>query len=192
MLDATKPPQRVTRTQPSGHYALVVAQDIETLLHESADRFVDGIAGMSEGQWLFKPASDAWCPSEVTEHLSIANRGIHGRLAKGLAILAGPRGVADDEIPYLFYRGDEPPNVSTPTGSWIEVDAAIAQFAASTETLVTWYAESDLDLRAYGAPHPVFGTLDALQWLLFAQAHIERHRAQVIGITQRPAFPPRT
>jgi len=100
--------------------------------------------------------------------------------------------VADDEIPYLFYRGDEPPNVSTPTGSWTDIDSATEQFAASAESLATWYAESDLDLRAYAAPHPVFGTLDAMQWLLFAQAHIERHRAQVIGLTQRPGFPPRT
>jgi hypothetical protein len=147
---------------------------------------------MSEAQWLFKPASDAWSASEVTEHVSMANRRIHGRLANGLEPLAGPPGVADDEIPYLFYRGDEPPNVSTPTGSWTDIGSAAAQFAASAESLATWYAESDLDLRAYGAPHPAFGTLDAMQWLLFAQAHIERHRAQVIGLTRRPGFPPRT
>lgn len=89
--------------------------------------------------------------------------------------------MTDDEIPYLFYRGDEPPNVSQPTGAWTEIDAAVTALSTSADALIDWYRETDLDLRAWGAAHPVFGVLDAHQWLLFAQAHTERHRAQVVG-----------
>jgi hypothetical protein len=32
-----------------------------------------------------------------------------------------------------------------------------------------------------GAPHPAFGLLDGEQWLLFASAHLERHRAQLLA-----------
>ena len=34
-------------------------------------------------------------------------------------------------------------------------------------------------------PHPVFGLMDGLQWVLFAAAHTERHRAQLIGLIKR-------
>jgi hypothetical protein len=48
-----------------------------------------------------------------------------------------------------------------------------------------WAAENvGRDLRAIGTPHPVFGLLDGVQWLLFAGAHTERHRAQLIGLVK--------
>ncbi len=167
----------------------MVDDNIERLLRRSTDRFIDGIAGTSEAQFLSHSGPGHWSASEITEHLAIANRGIHARLTKGLETLASPGSVADDEIPYLFYRGDEPPNVSTPTGSWTDIDRAIEEFAGTAERLISWHAGSDRDLRACGAPHPVFGVLDGHQWLLFAQAHIERHRAQVIGLASHPDFP---
>jgi hypothetical protein len=162
---------------------------IEAQLRRSTDRFIDGLTGASPAQFLFRPEARHWSASEITEHLAIANRGIHSRLVNGLEPLSSPGPVADDEMPYLFYRGDEPPNVATPTGAWTEKDEAIEEFAASADRLITWHAESDRDLRACGAPHPVFGVLDAYQWLLFAQAHIERHRAQIIGLASRSGFP---
>jgi hypothetical protein len=167
----------------------VSGDNIQGLLRRSTDRFIEGVAGISAAQFLFRPGAGRWSASEITEHVTIANIGIHARLAKGLEPLASPASVADDEIPYLFYRGDEPPNVAAPTGSWTEVDGAIDAFADSAARLISWRAETDHDLRACGASHPVFGVLDAYQWLLFAQAHTERHRAEFIGLVSRPGFP---
>ena len=157
--------------------------DIDAAMGRSTDRFVDEITSMDQEQWLYRPTPGAWCASEVAEHLVISNRGILSRLSRGLTTpLDGPLGVADDEIPYLFYRGDEPPNVATPTGTWTDVDPAVRELVASSDALIAWHRDTDLDPRGSGAMHPVFGMLDAMQWLLFAQAHTERHRAQLFGL----------
>lgn len=145
---------------------------------------------MSPAQWLFRPAEGAWSASEVTEHVAIANRGVLARLVSGLTTpIVGPRGVNDDEIPYLFYRAEEPPDVSKPTGTWSDIADAVDALRASVAALIEWHDQCVVNLRAYGAPHPIFGTLDGRQWLMFAHAHLERHRAQVIGLGLRPGFP---
>jgi hypothetical protein len=46
-----------------------------------------------------------------------------------------------------------------------------------------------VDLRGVAVPHPVFGLLDGVQWLFFAAAHTERHRAQLIGLKRHCNFP---
>jgi hypothetical protein len=162
----------------------VTDDDVNASIRRSADRFVRAISTLSGEQWLHHPSAGAWNAAEVTEHVTIANRGIHRTLVKGLKALTTPTSVEDDEIPYLFYRGEEPPNVSAPTGTWTEIDAAVAQFTESVGELVAWNVSGGVDLQRCGAPHPVFGIFNARQWLLFAQAHVERHRAQLIDIAQ--------
>jgi len=94
----------------------------------------------------------------------------------------GATSVLDVEIPYLFYRGDEPPTVATPTGTWTDPVDAARRLAASVDAIASWARATSLDLRDVGVRHPVFGVLDGMQWLLFATAHVERHRAQAIGV----------
>ncbi len=162
-----------------------------SLIRLSTDRLVSAVTRMSKEQWSYRPPEGGWTVSEVTEHVALANRNVFLLLDKGLeSPLREPLGVSDDEIPYLFYRGDEPPNVATPTGTWPEIGAATDALIASADALVSWARMTELDLHAYGATHPAFGMLDAHQWLLFAHAHTERHRAQVIGIERRTDFPP--
>ena len=150
----------------------------------AAERLRADCARASEAQWSARPSADGWSVAHVAEHVAISNRGILATLGKRVATspLAGrATDVLDLEIPYLFYRGEEPPQVATPTGRWTQA-AALDALDASSRALLDWAEDSALDLRAVGAPHPFFGLLDGIQWLLFAAAHMERHRAQVIGL----------
>ena len=157
--------------------------NVEGMLRRSTERFVAHIADLTDDRWQRRPEHRGWNASEITEHVTSASRGIHMVLNGRLEELGQrARGVDDDEIPYLFYRGDEPPNVAAPTGTWTDPRAARKELEAAADALLEWHRRSDLDLRSVGAPHPVFGILDAAQWLLFAQAHTERHRAQLIGL----------
>jgi hypothetical protein len=65
--------------------------------------------------------------------------------------MPGPLGVADDEIPYLFFTGDEPTGIATPTGEWTDLSAATIEFDARAQDIIDFAAQTDLDLRAYGA-----------------------------------------
>lgn len=159
-------------------------------LYAAADRFLRTVR-VGPTQWQ-SAASGGWSPSQITEHVAISCDNIARLLCGPLAanpIERGATGVLDVEIPYLFYRGDEPPNVATPTGTWTDPDEATRRLTASVDAIVTWARDTSLDLRTVGVRHPVFGVLDGMQWLLFAAAHVERHRAQAIGVQTRPDYP---
>lgn len=159
-------------------------------LHDAAARFL-GTARVSPEQWLFSPPG-AWSLSQITEHVAISCENIAGLLAAHLAgrsIERGATGVLDVEIPYLFYRGDEPPNVAAPSGTWSDPDDAAHRLAASVAAIASWADATALDLRSVGVRHPVFGVLDGVQWLLFAAAHLERHRAQALGLRAVASYP---
>ena len=161
-----------------------------TELRDAADRFLrTGRVGPE--QWRFAP-SGGWSLSQITEHVAISCDNIARLLGTQLASRAierGATGILDVEIPYLFYRGDEPPNVATPTGTWTDPDDAARRFTTSVHAITSWADATSLDLRAFGVRHPVFGVLDGMQWLRFAAAHVERHRAQAIGVQSRAEYP---
>ena len=122
---------------------------------------------------------------EVLEHMTLSNVLFERRLT---SILDKPVGEApyanleDGEIPHLFERATEPPGLAEPTGAWQNADLALAQFNASARPISQLAARDTGDLRRKGASHPVFGPLDGVQWALFAAAHNERHRSEIIGL----------
>jgi hypothetical protein len=161
-------------------------------IRKASERFLAEGATASAGQWTFRPAPGQWSMAEVTEHVAIANQGILRLLSQHLrasALGAATPAVIDDEIPYLFYRGEEPPNVGTPTGTWTARPEAAKAFGASVQPILDWAATADFELRKCGVAHPVFGLMDGVQWLLFAVAHTERHRAQLVGLRKHKDFP---
>jgi uncharacterized damage-inducible protein DinB len=161
-------------------------------IRDAAERFLSCCTRATGEQWRFRPGPSAWSMSQITEHVALSNHNIHRMLTKrllGSLIDGRATSVLDVEIPYLFYRGDEPPNVATPTGDWTDRKVAAEAFDESARALLAWAGTQDSDLRAVGLEHPVFGLLDGVQWLLFAAAHMERHRAQMIGLAGHRDLP---
>ncbi len=161
-------------------------------LRETAARFRAELARASLAQWQFRPSASHWSMAEVTEHVALSNGNI-GRMLS-TRILGSPIGsqvvaVRDDEIPYLFYRAEEPPNIAQPTGALADVEAGADAIDASADSILQWVSGVTLDLRTVASAHPVFGLMDGVQWLLFVSAHIERHRAQILGLKRHPDFP---
>jgi uncharacterized damage-inducible protein DinB len=149
-------------------------------LKSASERFVAECAKANQGQWTHASPGGGWSMGHVAEHVTIANQNFAARL-KNLSPLAGTKpDVIDDEVPYLFYRGDEPPNVATPSGDWTSWNEHSAEYEQSVADILNW--RSPVELRSVGARHPIFGTLDGVQWLMFAGAHTERHRAQLIWL----------
>jgi hypothetical protein len=164
----------------------------EAQIRAALTRFRDTVASATPEQWAFRSAAGSWSMADVAEHVAISNRNIYALLSRKL-LASRDQGlipdVIDVEIPYLFYRGEEPRNIATPTGTWTDRDEAMRLLDDTFETLLSWCAGVTLDLRTTALAHPVFGRLDGIQWLQFTAAHTERHRAQVIGIRRHPAFP---
>jgi hypothetical protein len=149
-------------------------------------RAVQTCASVPAGLWVQKDRSGT-SMSEVVEHMALSNGLFLQRLEK---ILASPGGsdpyaqLEDAEIPHLFGRVDEPPGIAEPTGTWSDRDDALRSLEASAAPLVA-LSNSAGDFRRRGARHPLFGPLDGVQWALFAEAHTERHRSELIGMHAR-------
>lgn len=125
---------------------------------------------------------------EILEHMAIAN-GLTGRRLRAMASRDEDKNfvsaLEDDEIPHVFWRGAEPPNLAVPTGTWTDRDHAIERFRVGTSELIELAFTDCGDMRKKGEPHPKFGPLDGVQWALFAAAHTERHRSEMIGLLEQ-------
>jgi hypothetical protein len=163
-----------------------------TEVRNATERFVAECVSVGRDQWMFRPEQTSWSMSHIAEHVALGNGNLYRVLVKPL--LNGPpltrtTDVTDDEIPYLFYRGEEPPNIAAPSGSWTDQNKATTLVKESSTLIAEWAAGVAVDLRKLGASHPAFGLMDGVQWLLFAAAHMERHRAQLVGLKRHPGFP---
>lgn len=148
----------------------------------ASDRFAAQCESATAQEWAHRPSPSDWSMGDVAEHLTIANGNIAKRLSTLSELGDGRPAVIDEEIPYLFYRGDEPPNVAAPTGTWSSWGEHFEAYRHSVQAMVSAAANVQRDLRMYGAPHPVFGMLDGVQWIMFAGSHTERHRSQLMGL----------
>lgn len=163
----------------------MAAAEWQEQISEATGRFIEVVGGIDAQAFLVRPQdAGPWSVSEVVEHVGIANETILAVVSKRLEPMTGPPDLTDEEMPYLFYGGEEPPNVGTPMGTWTDIDDALSRLDATATALSCWAAEAPFDLRSQGARHFAFGTLDAAQWLRFSAVHTWRHRRQVMKVRQ--------
>jgi hypothetical protein len=141
----------------------MTAADAQAKIRWATDRFLAVLAAAAETAWQYCPPTGAWSMSEVTEHVAVANKGVLSLLSTRLTSpLDEPLALEDDEIPFLFYGGGEPPPAQPLTGAWPDRAAACEALGVSAQRVIEWAGNTDLDLRSYGCVHPVFGLMDGV------------------------------
>ena len=153
------------------------------LFQRAAARVVETCSPVSEQVWCGGTDGHRIC--DIVEHMAISN-GLFARRLEAM-IAAPPHGgrcsqLEDDEVPFLFERAVEPPGLAEPTGTWINRNEAVERYGKSARAFIELSARAVGDMRSKGSPHPLFGTLDGVQWIIFAAAHNERHRSEIIGL----------
>jgi hypothetical protein len=148
---------------------------------------LDRVTSAEERQ---RPSTDKWSVAEITEHLAI----IEERLSKMFPVL-----LTKAEAGGLQRRPDQPfqsvsvaelverskrekytaPETARPTGT-ISLADSMARLERSREAIRELRPRLEvLDLTGVTYPHPVFGPLNAYQWLIFLGAHEDRHLRQI-------------
>ena len=156
-------------------------------IHATGDGFLAALEGITEAEWDFKPAPDRWSANETAEHTTLVLQSITKMVTTTLLTKplppreSAPRVTDDQIIARLFDRSTrrQAPDTTHPTGRYGGRGSTIEVFTSTREQLDAWVRRTEADLRQYGSPHPVLGTLDGVQWLLFAAAHTERHTRQI-------------
>lgn len=164
------------------------------LLESRKEMLLATVAGLSQEQWHFKPASERWSIAEIVEHLSAVETFVPAMIQA--------RVLSSDPIAETLEANDlalvtrvagrrskvQAAEMARPKGRWLETEL-IAVFCAARDKTVAYAAATQDDLRHHTGAHPSLGVLDGYQWLLFLAAHVERHIAQIRELQATPDYP---
>lgn len=168
------------------------------LFQATQDNFLKSISGLSQKQWLFKPAPDRWSVEEVAEHITLSETTIMGLIQHPLMQspaapekreqVKGKDQLILEKVPDRSHKA-QAPEMLRPTGRWAtEADLAKA-FEDARKANMDYIRTTNDDLRDHFYDHPAFGTLDGYQWLLLLGTHSARHTAQILEVKADPNFP---
>jgi hypothetical protein len=189
-----------TASAPAAPTSLTAEEREKALasLQATRDAFLKSIAGLSEKQWRFKSAPDRWSVAEVSEHIAVSESLIFGMVqSRVMTSPAAPEKRAEvagrDEmilkmVPDRSHKA-QAPEFLKPTNRWTNEADLTKAFEDSRKATMDYVRTTNDDLRDHFGPHPVFGTLDAYQWILLISAHSERHTKQIEEVKADPNFP---
>lgn len=168
--------------------------EIAKRLKETQELLFGSLAGLSAKQLAFKPAADRWSIAEVAEHLVLMEGGTLPLLKQLLAApgVSGEPALADEVIGRAVRnrtRRISSPEALAPTGRFTSVEQITATFSKLRSGVARYVETTEEDLRGHRYPHPALGPMDGYQWLLFVNAHLERHVQQIEEVKRTPGFP---
>lgn len=167
--------------------------ELEHALRELARSTADFLAtmeGVATTEYLASPGPGRWSLAENAEHTTVVIRGVERLFSTRL--LSQPIADADrrlqdaDLARWLPDRSRQvpAPEMVRPKGRWTTREEMATALIATTEGISAWSRGVPADLRAFGAPHPLLGSLDGVQWLLFLGLHTDRHARQAEEIRE--------
>jgi hypothetical protein len=167
--------------------------EIFDALDETRGRLRSRLDGLTSVEERLRPSPEAWSVAEITEHLSM----IEERLSKLFPMMlmkaeAGGLQRGTDKpfqpvtVAHLLERARREkyvaPETARPTGA-VPLAQSLARLDNSRESRRALRPRLEaLDLTGITYPHPVFGPLDAYQWLIFIGAHEDRHLRQIESV----------
>lgn len=166
----------------------------QRLLRDSQEHLLAVCGGLTEAQWRWRPDETTWSALENVEHLAVVERGSARMLVEGMthpeaadapvrepAVLA----VYDERmVTGLLERTEraEAPERVRPKGRFASGAEALGSFLEWRTKLLAWADAPTWAPASKVAPHPRFGTIDGIQWMLFLGAHAERHVRQATDV----------
>jgi len=168
------------------------------LLQDSQKEFLSLVDGLTEAQWNYKPGPDRWSVGETAEHIVLAEGGLFANLERALAAPPNPdwetktRGKTEFIEKVMVDRSHkaQAPEAIVPRGK-LTHEEVIQRYKAVRAKTMQFAVENEVPLKEHTADHPfpVFGTLNAYQWLIYIPLHNMRHDQQIAEVKASPGFP---
>lgn len=168
------------------------------LLKESQAETMEALEKLSDEQLKFKSAPERWSVLEVAEHILLAEGRIFGAVQAALAAKPNPdwetktKGkteLLEDVLGGRKGKAQAPESI-VPSGK-LTREEIIKKYKEARAKTLKFAEETDLPLKAhtFDNPFPVFGTLNAYQWLIYVPLHNIRHNKQIAEVKADPNFP---
>jgi hypothetical protein len=168
------------------------------LLQDSQKEFLALVDGLTDAQWNYKPAPDRWSVGETAEHIVLADAFLYGSFEKALASPPNPdweaktRGKTEFLEKVMVDRSHkaQAPEPIQPHGK-LSREEVIQRYKQARAREIKFIEETDVPLKehTFDHPFPVFGTLNAYQWLIYLPLHNLRHDQQIAEVKATPGFP---
>ena len=167
-------------------------------LEESRKEFLAAIDGVTADQWKWKPAPERWSVGETAEHIVLAEAGLFANVQRAVA---SPMNSAWEEktkgkteliekvmAPRLGKA--QAPEPLVPKGQMTPAQVK-ERFLKQREEIVAFARGTDVALKEHTVEHPLplFNTLNAYQWLIYAPLHTMRHDKQIAEVKATPGYP---
>jgi hypothetical protein len=161
-------------------------------LSASREAFLGAIARVSATQWRWKPSPDRWCIGETAEHVVLAEALMFGAVQGAVADRPNPDWLAQTagktDLLVRVMPSSRHGKARAPDPTWPRQQLTRAQvverFLDERERINRFAAETEHPVKAHTRVHPfpVFGTLNAYQWLVYIPLHTLRHAEQIAAV----------
>jgi len=168
------------------------------LLKDSQAETLAALEKLSDEQLRFKPAPEKWSVIEVAEHIMLAEGLLFSAVQGAIASKPNPDWEAKTKGKTEFLERVLPdrsgkaqaPEAIVPGGKLARAEL-IAKYKEARGKTLKFAEETQLPLKSYTRDHPfpVFGTLNAYQWLIYIPLHNIRHNQQIAEVMANANFP---
>jgi uncharacterized damage-inducible protein DinB len=182
---------KMTSEERAKLISYVVASEKETLA---------AIDQLTEAQWKFKSAPERWSIGEVAEHILLAEGLLYGVMERALATPANAewaektRGKTEfiENVMVKRLGKAQAPESIVPSGK-ISRDEFIKRYREARAKTLKFAETTERSLKNHTLDHPfpVFGTLNAYQWLIYIPLHNIRHNQQIAEVKTQAGYPAR-
>ncbi|MFY9608604.1 MAG: DinB family protein [Blastocatellia bacterium] len=168
-------------------------------LHDSQNELMSYIEKLTDRQWDARPIPFKWTVGEAAEHIALSEALLFGAMERALAApvnadwqtkTAGKETILDGLLAGRKGKANAPEPIQPLKRKMSRAQIMTLLKEGRAKTLA-FTEQTDLPLKAHTLDHPfpVFGTLNAYQWLHYIPAHNLRHNKQIAEIVSNPAFP---
>jgi hypothetical protein len=168
------------------------------LLEGSQKEFLSLVDGLTDAQWKFKTAPDRWSVGETAEHIMLAEARLFAGAQGALAAPPNPdweaktRGKTEFLEKALVDRSHkaQAPEPIQPQAK-LSREEVIARYKEGRARTLKFVEETEAPLKEHTADHPfpIFGTLNAYQWIIYIPLHNLRHNQQIAEVKASAGFP---
>ena len=167
-------------------------------LDQSHDEFFAAIDGVSDAQWKWKPAPERWSVGETAEHIVLAEALLFASVKKAMAAPPNSsweeqtKGKTEFLIRVMPSRQGKAvaPEPIVPHEALTRAQVK-ERFDRQRLEIVRFAGETQTPMKEHTAlhPFPVFGTLNAYQWLIYIPLHTIRHDKQIAEVKATAGYP---
>ena len=169
------------------------------MLQDSQKEFLSYVEKLTDAQWNARPIPFKWTVGETAEHIALAEGLLFGAMERALAApvnadweskTSGKEKILDNLLAARQGRAAAPEPIQ-PLKRKMSRAEIMTMYKEGRAKTFKFIETTDLPLKAHTLDHPfpVFGTLNAYQWLLYIPAHNLRHNKQIAEVMNNPAFP---